>query len=104
MSFDAFSERPQVVVPGTTENQTISIPVELLRPSYDVVIGGGYGGGAAGRLKLDLQADRLASKGLHEILQATPQSTRGLHGHRMVGIPHFLGGCLGGGKRAIVDF
>jgi len=102
MSFDAFSERPQVEVPGTTENQTISIPV---RPSYDVVvIGSGYGGGAAGRLRLDLQVDRLASEGLHETLQATPQSTRGLHGHRMVGIPHFLGGCLGGGKRAIVDF
>jgi len=95
MSFDAFSERPQVEVPGTTENQTISIPVELLRPSHDVVvIGSSYGGGAANRLRLDLQADRLTSKGLHEILQATPQSTRGLHGHRMVGIPQFLGGCL----------
>ena len=60
MSSDAFSERPRLEfrsVPQKTsftskdssqQYPRISKPVELLRPSYDVVVvGSGYGGGVA---------------------------------------------------------
>ena len=57
MSFDAFNERPQLEFRTASQKTPfkdkdlptrISKPLELLRPSYDVVvIGSGYGGGVA---------------------------------------------------------
>jgi len=60
MSFDAFDERPQLEYRIASQKASfkdkdssqqyprISKPLELLRPSYDVVvIGSGYGGGVA---------------------------------------------------------
>jgi NADPH-dependent 2,4-dienoyl-CoA reductase/sulfur reductase-like enzyme len=60
MSFDAFNERPQLEFRTASQKASfkdkdssqqyprISKPLELLRPSYDVVvIGSGYGGGVA---------------------------------------------------------
>jgi NADPH-dependent 2,4-dienoyl-CoA reductase/sulfur reductase-like enzyme len=76
--FDAFNTTPQFDIPatsGTSNNRhatkehkkfpRLSKPVELLRPTYDVVvIGSGYGGGvAASRLARGGQSVCLLERG-----------------------------------------